>query len=205
MNDHTTYMTTQDRHNEEGRALLEDGLVCPHGRPQGVSNYDVWFCGACERAAENDYHEEHDMDARRPRARRIITERTTATATVFTSQGDDHLFVVQVAQESPLVFQVVGESRNPDPDYEAGEEGIETIIVGQALSLAEAEALGQDWVSAQRRAERVAYHLDRARRNGMSPDALIEEYAEREADAYIERRREEAHLALAREQRTWEY
>jgi hypothetical protein len=51
-------MTTQDRHDDEGRLALEMHGPCPHGRPQGVSNYDVAFCGSCEReAGEEAEHE----------------------------------------------------------------------------------------------------------------------------------------------------
>lgn len=52
------YMTQADRHREEGEARLQDGDVCPHGRPAGFSNYDVRWCGACEMEEYQDYLDE---------------------------------------------------------------------------------------------------------------------------------------------------
>lgn len=53
------FMTTADRHHEEGREAMALYGPCPHGRPQGFSNYDVAFCGDCERDA---YYEAMDDD-----------------------------------------------------------------------------------------------------------------------------------------------
>lgn len=52
-------MTTADRHRQEELDRRIDGEeLCPHGRIPGVSNYDVWFCGACEREAETAHYDE---------------------------------------------------------------------------------------------------------------------------------------------------
>lgn len=53
-------MTTADRHRQEGLERLQDGDVCPHGRPAGFSNYDVRWCGDCER---EEYEESLVLEA----------------------------------------------------------------------------------------------------------------------------------------------
>lgn len=66
-----TTMTTQDRHELEGLEAAAFHGRCHHGRPLGYSNYDVAFCGACERedaeeAAHFDYCDELDATGVHP-------------------------------------------------------------------------------------------------------------------------------------------
>lgn len=53
------YMTKMDRHREEARVVRSEGNVCPHGNAAGFSNYDVMFCGTCEREMADEAAEFH--------------------------------------------------------------------------------------------------------------------------------------------------
>lgn len=98
-------MTTQDRHNEEGRLVAELYGTCHHGRPVGVSNYDVPFCGACER----EMAEEAAADA-------FLRELDASLA-----EGNGYPFAIgpirrDVAEDATVLFTDAERRPEPDPD-----------------------------------------------------------------------------------------